>query len=728
MSAGRLEIAGTGPSAMRLPEPLAEALRRDGVGDMSAVSPFAACLVPLLDALGFKGGRRRVSEALPHLAQDLDLVELRGVLAELGFPTTPLEIRLSDLDPGLAPCLFVSRDGRPMVVVEPRGSRALVLSPGSGEAAEIGVGALRGTAYVVAPRLRAEAPADEPRFMRALAARFRPLFWQLAATTLLVDAVTLAGSLAAILVYDKVIATRATDFLAHLCAGLFALFACDAALRALRARAVAYVAARIDRLVGAATLRQLLALPLSMTENVAVGVQVARLREFEGIREFFTGPLAQLLLEIPFVAIAIVALAWVAGPLALVPLAVLLLFVLAGWLALGPVNRAIAAASRARAHRQAFLVEMLAGMGAIRHAGAEGVWLERYRNVSAETAALGDRAQRLSLLLQTTSQLVVLAAAVACLALGIGRVLAGTMTIGALVATMAILWRVTSPLQAMLVLLPRAEQVLRTLAHVDALMRLKPARAAAQPRQPALADRQFRGDLRAARVSHRYRAEGDPAIMATDFSAKAGEVVAVVGASGSGKSTLLRILAGAYQPQSGAVTVDGVDIRQLPPGDLQRAISYLPQACHFFHGTIEQNLRLADPLASDEALRAALSDAGALDEVMALRNGLDTKLGDQRTAKLPAGLVQRLALARALLSRAPVLLLDEPGQSFDERGDAALRALLPRLRGERTVVMVTHRPSHMRLCDRVVVLQEGRVAREMPAAEFLGMMMKGSGR
>jgi ATP-binding cassette subfamily C protein/ATP-binding cassette subfamily C protein LapB len=75
-----------------------------------------------------------------------------------------------------------------------------------------------------------------------------------------------------------------------------------------------------------------------------------------------------------------------------------------------------------------------------------------------------------------------------------------------------------------------------------------------------------------------------------------------------------------------------------------------------------------------------------------------------------------------------VLLLDEPGQSFDERGDAALRALLPRLRGERTVVMVTHRPSHMRLCDRVVVLQEGRVAREMPAAEFLGMMMKGSGR
>jgi len=728
MSAGRVEIAGTGPSAMRLAEPLAEALRRDGVGDMSSVSPFAACLVPFLDALGFKGGRRRVSEALPHLAQDLDLVELRGVLADLGFPTMPLEIRLSELDPGLAPCLFVSRDGRPMVVVEPRGNRALVLSPGSGEAAEIGVGALRGTAYIVAPRLRAEVPADEPRFMRALAARFRPLFWQLAATTLLVDAVTLAGSLAAILVYDKVIATRATDFLLHLCAGLLALFACDAALRALRARAVAYVAARIDRLVGAATLRQLLALPLSMTENVAVGVQVARLREFEGIREFFTGPLAQLLLEIPFVVIAIVALAWVAGPLALVPLAVLLVFVLAGWLALGPVNRAIAAASRARAQRQSFLVEMLGGMAAIRHAGAEGVWLGRYRNVSAEAAALGDRSQRLSLLLQTTSQLVVLAAAVACLALGIGRVLAGSMTIGALVATMAILWRVTSPLQAMLVLLPRAEQVLRTLSHVDALMRLKPARAPAQPRQPSLAGRRFRGDLRASRVSHRYRAEGDPAIMATDFSAKAGEVVAIVGASGSGKSTLLRILAGAYQPQSGAVTIDGVDIRQLAPGDLQGAVSYLPQACHFFHGTIEQNLRLADPLASDESMRAALSDAGALDEVMALRNGLDTKLGDQRTAKLPTGLLQRLALARALLSRAPVLLLDEPGQSFDERGDAALRALLPRLRGSRTVVMVTHRPSHMRLCDRVVVLQEGRVAREMPAAEFLGMMMKGSGR
>ena len=708
---------------LRASEPLVEALRRDGIGDFRAVSPFAACLTPLLSALDFRGSRRRLLESLPHFANDLDLVDLRNVLVELGFPTTPLRVALADLDPRLAPCLFVTVDEGPLIVIEPRGDRAVVVPPDSAEPVEIDVTGLRGTAYIVERQTRLEAPPEDRPFSEAVLLRFRPLVWQLLAVTVIIDLITLAAAMASMLIYDKVIGAHATEFLAHLALGFGVLFIGDAVLRGVRTRVIAHVGARIDRLVGVATLKQLLSLPLTAIENTPVGIQASRLKEFESIRDFFTGPLAQLALELPFLIIAVAALGFIAGPVALVPVGLVLVFALIGWLIITPLKRAISIASRARSQRQGFMVEMLGGLRAIRQTGAEDVWIQRYRQLSAETAAFHDKAQQWSLLMQTLSQILVLAAGVACLAIGVGRVLGGSMTIGALVATMAILWRVTGPLQMVLILLPRLEGLLRTKTQIDGLMRLKPARPPVAP--VAHVERIFRGDVQALRISHRYNNDSDPALLAAELTARRGEIIAIVGSSGSGKSTLLKIIAGLYQPQGGAVTIDGIDIRQLPPGDLQRALCYLPQNSHLFHGTIEQNLRLADPTASSHDLMMALGEAGALDEVTALKEGLDTRIGDQRTQRLPAGLLQRLSLARVLLSSAPIMLLDEPGQALDDKGDNALKAVLAKLRGRRTVIIVTHRPSHIQLCDRVVMLQEGRVTRDAPAAEFLKATSKG---
>lgn len=710
---------------LRPTEPLAEALRRDGIGDFRALSPFAACLTPLLTALDWRGSRRRLLEALPHFANDLDLVDLRGVLAELGFPTTALRLNLAELDPRLTPCLFVADDEGPIVVLEARGPRAVVIPPESGEAAEIDVAGMGGVAYIVQVQERSEAPADDRPFMDEISSRFRPLVGQLLAITLVIDVITLGTSLASMLIYDKVIGARATDFLGFLLLGMGILFLGDWFLRMARVRSIAFVGARIDRLIGVATLRQLLSLPLASIENTPVGAQASRLKDFESIREFFTGPIAQLTLELPFLIIAIVALAVIGGTVAFVPAALVLVFVAIGSLVLSPLKRAIAVAGRSRSHRHAFVVEMLGGLRAIRQTGAEGVWLDRYRHLSAETAAHQDTSQQWTLFLQTLSQILVLAGGVTTLAMGVRGVLAGTMTVGALVATMGIIWRVTAPLQMSLVLLPRLESMLRSVSHINNLMRLKPARPAVAP--IAHVERIFRGDIQAVRISHRYRGDADPALLAAELTARRGEVVAVVGPSGSGKSTLLKIVAGLYQPQGGQVTIDGIDIRQLPPGDLQRALCYLPQNSHLFHGTIEQNLRLADPTASNHDLLTALGEAGALDEVRALKDGLGTRIGDQRTQQIPAGLLQRLSLARVLLSSAPIMLLDEPGQSLDERGDGAFKAVLRRMRGRRTVVIVTHRPSHIELCDRVVMLQEGRVLRDVTAAEFL-KAMKGPGK
>jgi ATP-binding cassette subfamily C protein/ATP-binding cassette subfamily C protein LapB len=702
---------------LRANEPMMEALRRDGIGDFRALSAFAASLTPLLHALDWRGSRRHLVEALPHFANDLDLTDLRNVLSELGYPTQPVTCRLADLDPRLAPCLFVMDSGRPYVVVRSDGHTAFVHVPEEPEPREITTAGLRGIAYVVVPEAARTEVADDRSFMRLLGLRFRNAMLQMLGLTLAIDGVTLVASLASMLIYDKVIGARAPDFLGALAIGIAILFFCDWLLRVARLRMIAFVGARIDRLIGVAALRQLLSLPLASIESAPVGTQASRLREFEAVRDIFVGPLAQFAVELPFFIVAVFVLSLIAGPLALVPAALVVIFAITARLIFPTLRAATASSGRVRAQRHGFLVEMVGGLRAIRQTGVEATWLERYRDLSAECATSQDHAQQWSLFTHTLSQILVLAAGVATLAFGIMRVLSGAMTVGALVATMAIVWRVLAPLQLGLVLLPRFEGVLRAVNQINNLMRIKPLRPSAAP--VAHVERVFRGDLQAIRISHRYRADTDPALLGADLAAKRGEIVAVVGASGSGKSTLLKIMAGLYQPQGGAVTIDGIDIRQLPPGDLQRAICYLPQNSHLFHGTIEQNLRLADPSASAHDLMMALEAAAAVDDVEALKDGIATRIGDQRTQQLPAGLLQRLSLARVFLTSSPIILLDEPGQALDEHGDTALKNMLHAMRGRRTVIIVTHRPSHIALVDRVVMLADGRVARDLSAADFL---------
>jgi ABC-type bacteriocin/lantibiotic exporter with double-glycine peptidase domain len=288
---------------------------------------------------------------------------------------------------------------------------------------------------------------------------------------------------------------------------------------------------------------------------------------------------------------------------------------------------------------------------------------------------------------------------------------------------MALTWRVLAPLQLGIATLQRLTQIRQGIAQIDQLLRLKPEltdRAA-----PAVVQRVFRGQITLNRVSLRYRAEAEPALLGVDLAVKAGEMVGLAGHSGAGKSTALKVMAGLYQPQAGTVMLDGLDIRQMTPAELRLAVTYAPQNRHMFYGTIAQNLRLAAATASTQELHAALADAGALDDVMALKLGLETPLGDQAARGFPAGLLQRLALARVYLRPSSVLLLDEPGQWLDERGDAALIDTLRRRKGKQTVVLVTHRPSHLAICDRVATFDGGRIvqmraAGDNAATSFLG--------
>ena len=705
------------------PEPLAAAARQGRLGGFRAVSEFAACLMPLLNALGWQGDPRHLVEALPHFADNLDLVGLRNVLAACNYRSRPLQTTLSEIDQRLLPCLFQPRRGAPMVLLRATGNRLLVFDAKTGNEGWIVAGRQRGKAYLI-DRIDGDdlAGTSGKGWMAGIALRFRGLLYRMMAVTFALNLIALCVPLFVMAVYDKVIAGDSVQVLKVLVVGVGLALVCDLGLRVVRAHAMAYVAARVTSLVGAATLRQILFLPPAYTELASVGGQVSRIREFESAREFFTGPLATVLLELPFVVLFIVVIAWLAGPVALVPLAMLVVFLGAAWMLLPRLRENAARSSRARSRRHGFLVQMLQNLRTIKQASAEDTWIERYRAQSAQAAYQNFRAAQLSFLIQTLAHLFMLTAGIGTIAIGTHMVIVGEMTMGALIATMALVWRVLSPLQIGFVTLARLEQIRHGVRQINQLMSFATER---DPTKPVPAGRRFAGGIVLTRVSMRYRADGEPALLGASLAVKPGELVAIVGPSGAGKSSVLKVIAGLYQPQAGSVLIGGLDIRQIDPVELRYSVAYLPQVCQLFHGTIAQNLRLAEPTAADQALEQACADAGVLDDILSLPDGFDTRIGDRSLHMLPSGFRQRLALARAYLKQAPILLFDEPGQTLDEAGDAAFMAALERLKGRKTIVMVTHRPSHMRLADRVVVMQAGQVALDGPPETVIEQMAGG---
>ncbi|MFJ6554819.1 thiol reductant ABC exporter subunit CydD [Streptomyces luteogriseus] len=216
-------------------------------------------------------------------------------------------------------------------------------------------------------------------------------------------------------------------------------------------------------------------------------------------------------------------------------------------------------------------------------------------------------------------------------------------------------------------------------------------------------------------VSVRYQGRAADAVSNVTFGVEPGETVALVGPSGAGKSTLLSVLLGFVRPAEGRVRVGEVDLADADLQQWRSRIAWVPQRPHLYAGTIAENVRLARPGADDGAVRRALRDAGALEFVDALPEGVDTVLGEDG-AGLSAGQRQRLALARAFLADRPVLLLDEPTAALDGATEAEVVAAVRRLAAGRTVLLVVHRPALLEVVDRVVRLGEPETGAASPVA------------
>ncbi|MEM7254413.1 MAG: ABC transporter transmembrane domain-containing protein [Pseudomonadota bacterium] len=572
----------------------AERIREISQGPFSAKhhsSELLACIPAFLVLSGWDGSQRKLLEAL-SATESFDLTSLRNTLVELGFVTTVEKVhRFASLDSTHFPAILITRAGHARILCGREGRDYIVYDPQTEEIARN----RRVSGIVVSSVGRAEETVEydssEPESW--LAERFKPLRRFLLSAfllTFLSNLLALATPLGIMAIYDRVIGSGSVDTLYYIGLGIATALVLDLVVKRLRSATLDTCSARLGFIIARALFSRLINFPLLNTERTPLAAQLIRLRDLERVRSLVNGPLAIACMDLPYTVIFLVTIWALGGSMVLVPIAAFVIYAILGlWLAGVIRNRGAQSAASARG-LSSMALEITEKMRALRVSGAEDRWFSRYEDLSRRNAAAGFRANLAAGALPNLSQTVASLAGLGTLAFGVQGVLAGTLTTGGLIASMILVWRVLGPMQGVFVALGRIGQSVNSLRQIDRLMKM-PTEA---DRRTIDTDRLEQGEVEFDRVTFRY-GPGDPELAGVSFKAQPGDVIAVTGRNGAGKSTVIKLISGLYRAQSGAVRLDGRDIRQFNPQLLRHSVAVMPQTPELVDGTIAENLRYAVP-------------------------------------------------------------------------------------------------------------------------------------
>jgi ATP-binding cassette subfamily C protein LapB len=292
---------------------------------------------------------------------------------------------------------------------------------------------------------------------------------------------------------------------------------------------------------------------------------------------------------------------------------------------------------------------------------------------------------------------------------------------GGLVACYMLSGRALGPLAQLSGLLTRYQQAKVTMVSVDQMMELPQER---NYDERPLSRKALQGAMTFREVDFTYPNQQNLALRGINLNVKPGEKIGIIGRSGSGKSSLAKLLVGLYQPDSGSLLVDGVDIRQIDVSELRHNIGYVAQDIQLLAGTLRDNLVSGARYVDDEMVLQASELAGVHEFARLHPQGYELQVGE-RGQNLSGGQRQNVALARALLLNPPILLLDEPTSAMDNTGEERLKQRLQSVIENKTVILVTHRASLLSLVDRLLVIDRGQILADGPKAAVMEALKKG---
>jgi len=509
-------------------------------------------------------------------------------------------------------------------------------------------------------------------------------------------------------VIDKVLVNRTLSTLDVLVIGLIAISIFEAILSILRTYLFAHTTNRIDVELGARLFHHLLALPIAYFQARRVGDSVARVRELENIRNFLTSSALTLVLDL-FFGFVFVAVMFIYSPLLSIVVLGAFPFYIGISAGATPLFRHRLNEKFLRgAENQAFLVESVTGVETLKSMAVEPQMQRRWEEQIAGYVASSFRVLKLANNASNAIQLISKIVTAGILYFGAKLVIDGQLTVGELVAFNIFAGRVSSPVLRISSMWQDFHQTRISIARLGDILNT-PAEPTYNPGRAALPA--IRGDISFDHVTFRYRIDGAEVLHDVNFSVPAGQVLGVVGASGSGKSTLAKLVQRLYVPESGRVLIDGVDLAVVDTAWLRRQLGVVLQENILFNRTVRDNIALADPGVPIDRVITAAKLAGAHDFILELPEGYDSVVGERGTS-LSGGQRQRIAIARSLMSEPRVLIFDEATSALDYESERIIQQNMVQICKGRTVIIIAHRLSTVRMADRIIAIERGRVVED----------------
>ncbi|WP_392563990.1 type I secretion system permease/ATPase [Orbus wheelerorum] len=534
--------------------------------------------------------------------------------------------------------------------------------------------------------------------------------------SLIANLLALAAVIFSMQVYDRVVPAQSQSTLWVLFGGVAIAILFEFLLRLSRTHISDATGKKIDLKISDKVFGRALRLRNDV-RPASTGSFVAQLRELDQLRELIASTTINALADVPFVLLFLIILFLIGGPLAFVAVAALPLLIIPGILAQRPLAKLAKEGMRESAIRNAIMIESVESNEDIKLLRAEQRFQNQWNQANSVAGSISLRQRKIISFLVSWSQELQSLTYATVLLVGAYLVIEGSITTGTLVGSSILSSRLIGPLSQWTGVLSRLQQAKVAYKGLTDLM----AKAVDNPPSGKMLHRPvIKGDYHISSIEFRYApTDKSLALQINSLTIKPGERIGILGRMGAGKSTLLQMLCCMVRPTQGVVQLDGANISVIDQADVRRDVTMLSQNSRLFYGSIRDNLVMGNPLATDKEIIQALVISGAAPIVQ--QHGIDYVIREGGMG-LSGGQKQALLLARLLIKDPNVLLLDEPTASMDEVTEKHVVSQLSEWLDNRSLILATHKPAMLKLVDRIIVIEQGKIVLDGPKERILATL------
>ena len=507
-------------------------------------------------------------------------------------------------------------------------------------------------------------------------------------------------------IIDKVIGNGGYSTLTVIGISMVIFFTIQAVLTGLKTYVLNHTAVKLDAILGTKLFRHLISIPLPYYQNRRVGETLTRVNMMNGVREFLTGSGLTAILDVFFSVVFLAFMLWYSVPLTLIVLVVIPLYFVENVWAVPIYKKKVMAMANANIANQSFMVESMTNIETIKALAIEPQFNKKWEKLLAHFLCKAFDNVKFGLVMTGCSSTIQMISTLCIMWYGGHMVMDGEFTLGQLIAFQMIAAQALTPLAKLFGMWPKIQMTALGLEMLGDILNTAI--------EPVLIDsigkraNRLSGKIELQNVKFRYRIDTPLVLNGINLKIEPGQKIGIVGRSGSGKSTLTNVVQFMYQPEEGDILFDGLTVREINIGWLRSQIGVVMQENYLFDSSIRDNIAVNKPNAKMDEVIAAAKMAGAHEFILELKEGYDTKVGE-RGSSLSGGQRQRIAIARALMDNPPILIFDEATSALDYESERTIMQNMDHIGANRTMLIIAHRLSTVRRCDRIIVVDKGQI-------------------